>query len=124
MLSYSGFGLGFLTAPTWSKPTLERPYGSDRWKTHLTPWSPYPLNQQSIQLPQYTLYDDLCEVYLFMGDVQSLLFVDFPLLDALQKLDAADRMDQRMQDWYDSLPEEHCFDQPSFIIVPGTVDMM
>lgn len=108
--------------PTWSKPTLKRPYQSDEWKTHCTPWSPYPLNQDPIDLPQHTLYDDLCLAYNFMGDVQSLIFGEFPKLNALQKFEAAQELDRRNQAWYDSLPAAHRFDQPDFIVVPGTVD--
>jgi hypothetical protein len=112
-----------MALPTWSKPTLERPYESDFWKSYLTPWSPYPLNQEPIKLPQHTLCDDLSVAYSFMGDVQSLLFGQFPKLNALQKYEAAQELDSRNQMWYDSLPAAHRIDQPSFIIVPATVDL-
>jgi hypothetical protein len=109
--------------PTWSKPRLRRPYRSDEWKAHLTPWSPYPLNQEPINLPQHTLCDALALAYNFMGDVQSLLFVEFPKLNVVQKFEAAQELDRQNGVWYDSLPTAHRFDQPDFIIVPGTVDL-
>lgn len=58
-----------------------------------------------------------------MGDVQSLIFGEFPKLNALQKFEAAQELDRRNKAWYDSLPAAHRFDQPEFIVVPGTVDL-
>ena len=112
-----------MAPPTWSKPTLERPYQSESWRSHLTPWSPYPLNQESIQLPQHALSDDMAVAYTFMGEVQTLLFSEFPKLNAVQKYEAAQEQDGRILAWYNSLPAEHRWDQPPFLIVPATVDL-
>ncbi|EXJ68033.1 uncharacterized protein A1O5_08648 [Cladophialophora psammophila CBS 110553] len=119
----TGFGTGFLIAPTSPKPSLEAPYASKVWLNHLTPWSPYPMAGDPVQLPLQALYHYMCELYVFAGDIQSLVFADFSTMSTMEKLNAAREMDRKMLEWYSSIPQQFQVDDPNFVLVPTTVDL-
>ncbi|KIW32178.1 hypothetical protein, variant [Cladophialophora immunda] len=119
----TGFGTGFLIAPTSPKPSLEAPYASKVWLDRLTPWSPYPMAGDPVELPLQALYHYMCELYIFASDVQSLVFADFAKMNAVQKLHAARDLDRKMMEWYRSVPQRFQVDHPTFVLVPTTVDL-
>lgn len=118
-----GFGTGFLIPPTSPQPSLEAPYASEIWRNHQTPWSPYPLLRDPVPLPLQALYHHMCELYLLASDVQSLVFKDFATMNTLEKMEAAQRLDNQMMKWYRSLPARFQIDDPDFISVPTTFDL-
>ncbi|EXJ77649.1 hypothetical protein A1O3_09877 [Capronia epimyces CBS 606.96] len=119
----TGFGTGLLTAPSLPKPTLEAPYTSEKWNSHLTPWTGYPLHGERIQLPLHKLYHYMCELYLFASDIQTLLFADFPSMGVVERFEASQRIEAQMQQWYSSLPSQFRVGQPDLVVVPQTVDL-
>ncbi|OAL21184.1 hypothetical protein AYO22_08147 [Fonsecaea multimorphosa] len=119
----TGFGTGFLVAPMTPKPSLEAPYASEVWRSHLTSWSPYPKAGDALQLPLQALYHYLCELYIFASDVQSLVFADFAAMNAVEKLHAARDMDRKILEWYKSIPREFQAEDQNFILAPTTIDL-
>lgn len=115
--------MGYLVPPSTPKPSLEAPYVAEVWRTRLIPWSPYPSPQDPMQLPLQALYHHMCELYLLASDLQSLVFVDFLSMDALQKIEAAQKMDHLLLDWYKSIPQRFQVDDPTFVLAPTTVDL-
>lgn len=52
-----------------------------------------------------------------------LLLVTFSTLNPVEKIDAVQALDDRINDWYALLPAEFQFDHESFVVAPATVDL-
>ena len=115
--------MGYMVPPTGAKPTLDRPYQSESWGNHTTAWSSYPLDREPIQLPLQFLYDQMCQLYVFTSDLQYMLFAEYLTMDAGQKFEAAQAMEEKLQKWYKALPSQFQEDDPDFIVAPATVDL-
>ena len=89
----------------------------------MTIWSSYPLDRDPIKLPLHYLYDQLCQQYMIVTDIQTVIFVDFLAMDAGEKFKAAQHWEDKLQDWYKSLPQKYRVDHADLIVAPMTVDL-